>query len=52
MSASTYSVIYLFLVMAVFAGIVFWAYGKKRKKRFEQDAKIPFEDQNGPGRMG
>ena len=27
-----------------FAGIVWWAYGKDRKQRFEADAQIPLLD--------
>jgi cytochrome c oxidase cbb3-type subunit IV len=27
-----------------FLGIVWWAYGSSRKKRFEEDGKIPFEE--------
>jgi cytochrome c oxidase cbb3-type subunit 4 len=36
--------LYLLILIAVFAGIVVWAFGRKRKARFEKDAKIPFED--------
>jgi cbb3-type cytochrome oxidase subunit 3 len=25
-------------------GVVVWAFGSKRKRRFEKDAKIPFDD--------
>ncbi len=27
-----------------FLGIVWWAYGSSRKARFEEDGKIPFEE--------
>jgi cytochrome c oxidase cbb3-type subunit 4 len=33
------------LQMAVFLGIVWWAYGKARKGRFEEAAKIVLEDE-------
>jgi len=36
---------YLLLLIVLFAGVVIWAFGRKRKARFERDAKIPFEDQ-------
>jgi len=36
--------LYYLLLIAAFVGIVIWAFGRKRKKRFEKDAKIPFED--------
>jgi cytochrome c oxidase cbb3-type subunit 4 len=35
---------YLVILIVAFAGIVYWAFGRKRRKRFEQDARIPFED--------
>jgi cytochrome c oxidase cbb3-type subunit IV len=36
--------IYLLILIAAFVGIVIWAFGRKRKARFEKDAEIPFED--------
>jgi len=33
--------------MVLFLGIVFWAFRPKNKKRFEDDAQIPFKDENG-----
>jgi cytochrome c oxidase cbb3-type subunit 4 len=39
--------VYLLILVALFAGIVVWAFGSKRKKRFEDDAKIPFRDKDG-----
>ena len=36
--------VYHLLLIAAFIGIVIWAFGRKRKKRFEKDAKIPFND--------
>lgn len=36
--------LYLLILVALFAGIVIWAFGRKRKARFEKDARIPFED--------
>ena len=35
--------IYLILA-AAFIGIVIWVFGRKRKARFEADARIPFDD--------
>lgn len=35
---------YLLGLIALIAGVLVWAFGRKRKKRFEQDARIPFED--------
>jgi cbb3-type cytochrome oxidase subunit 3 len=36
--------IYHWLLIAAFAGIVIWAFARKRKARFEKDARIPFDD--------
>jgi cytochrome c oxidase cbb3-type subunit 4 len=32
------------LSLLAFIGIVVWAYGSRRKKRFEEAAKLPFAD--------
>jgi cytochrome c oxidase cbb3-type subunit IV len=34
-------------LMILFAGVVFWAFRPKNKKRFEDDARIPFREENG-----
>jgi cytochrome c oxidase cbb3-type subunit 4 len=39
--------IYLLILVAAFVGIVVWVFGRKRKARFEADARIPFDDENG-----
>jgi cytochrome c oxidase cbb3-type subunit 4 len=36
--------IYLLILIAAFIGIVIWVFGRKRKARFEADARIPFDD--------
>ncbi|MDX1693000.1 MAG: cbb3-type cytochrome c oxidase subunit 3 [Ketobacteraceae bacterium] len=33
------------LIMIAFAGVCWWAFGKKRKKRFDEAANLPFEDE-------
>lgn len=30
-------------LVAAFLGIVWWAFGARRKKRFEQDGEMPFK---------
>jgi cytochrome c oxidase cbb3-type subunit 4 len=35
--------IYHGLIIIAFIGVVIWAFGRKRKGRFEKDAEIPFE---------
>ena len=37
-------VVYLLALIALFGGVVVWAFGRKRKKRFEEDAKMPFRE--------
>ena len=32
------------ILIVLFAGIAVWAFSKERKARFDQDAKIPFDD--------
>jgi cytochrome c oxidase cbb3-type subunit IV len=39
--------IYHVLLIAGFIGVVIWAFGRKRKSRFKDDAKIPFKDGKG-----
>lgn len=36
--------LYLIVLIASFIGIVVWAFGARRKKRFESDGKIPFSE--------
>jgi cytochrome c oxidase cbb3-type subunit IV len=38
--------VFTLIILALFVGVVIWAFGKKRKARFEKDAEIPFEDKN------
>lgn len=36
--------IYLLILVVAFVGIVIWVYDRKRKARFEAEARIPFDD--------
>ncbi|HEY1364032.1 MAG TPA: CcoQ/FixQ family Cbb3-type cytochrome c oxidase assembly chaperone [Xanthobacteraceae bacterium] len=36
--------IYLLVLIAAFIGILIWVFGRKRRARFEKDARIPFDD--------
>jgi cbb3-type cytochrome oxidase subunit 3 len=36
-------VLFLLVPIAVFVGALVWAYGRKRKARFEEDGNIPFQ---------
>jgi cytochrome c oxidase cbb3-type subunit 4 len=38
--------LYLLILFIAFIGIVVWAFGRKRKARFERDARIPFEERD------
>ncbi len=40
-------VLYLVILVVLFVGIVAWVFARKRKARFEKDAKIPFDDRKG-----
>ena len=39
--------IYLLILVAAFIGIVIWVFSRKRKARFEADARIPLDDNKG-----
>ena len=39
--------IYLLILVAAFIGIVIWVYGRKRKARFEANARIPLDGDKG-----
>jgi cbb3-type cytochrome oxidase subunit 3 len=36
--------IYLLILVVAFVGIVIWVFGRKRKARFEANARIPLDD--------
>lgn len=38
--------IWTIMVMVFFLGVVVWAWGKKRKKEFDDAAMIPFREDN------
>ena len=39
-------------LLVLFVGIVYWAFGRRRKADFESAARIPLEDDDEPGRAG
>ena len=39
--------LWLVWLIILFGAVVWWAYRPKNRKRFEQDAKIPFKDDSG-----
>ncbi len=38
------------LVLLAFIGVCWWAFAPKRRKRFEEAAKLPFADEEQPQR--
>lgn len=44
MDTATIGAISTVLVTIAFFGVCFWAFSPKLKKRFEEDAKLPFAD--------
>jgi cytochrome c oxidase cbb3-type subunit IV len=40
------------VTLLIFVAIVWWAYGKGRKSRFERAASSVLDDQDSPGRPG
>ncbi len=45
MDFGTIHSIYTVVLFASFIGIVWWAFSKKRKARFEEDANLVFADE-------
>lgn len=37
------------VMLALFIGILYWAFRPKNRKRFQKDAEIPFHDDEGKG---
>lgn len=35
-------VVFVIGLIALFGGVLIWAFGRKRKKRFEEDGRVPF----------
>jgi len=53
MDSGTISGIVTAVFVIVFIGIVWWAYSKGNKQRFEEDGKLPFiEEDDTPGKQG
>lgn len=48
MDSGTVGAISTVLVTIAFFGVCFWAFSPKLKKRFEEDAKLPFADDEQP----
>ncbi|MGF1755657.1 cbb3-type cytochrome oxidase subunit 3 [Vibrio profundi] len=48
MDIITFQSIWTVTVFACFIGIVWWAFGKNRKSRFDEDANLVFADEAQP----
>ena len=46
MDINTLRSISTILVLLAFIGVCWWAFSPKRRKRFEEAAKLPFADEN------
>ncbi len=45
MDVNTVRAVFTLLALLAFVGVVVWAYSSKNKKRFEEDALLPFADE-------
>lgn len=45
MDVATYHSIYTVVLVVIFAAIVIWAYSKRRKKDFDEAARLPLDDE-------
>lgn len=45
MTLSTFHALWTTLLLAVFIGIVIWAYSSKRRARFDAAARLPLDDE-------
>jgi len=52
MDSGTISGIVTVVFLAVFIGIIWWAYSKGNKQRFEDDGKLPFADDDSTAKQG
>ena len=52
MDSGTISGIVTAVFVAVFIGIVWWAYSKGNKQHFEDAAKLPFSEDDSPAKQG
>lgn len=48
MDPGTVSGIFTAILIVVFLGIVFWAYSRKRRRDFEEAARLPLDDEDRP----
>ncbi len=47
MDLSTFRGLITIVAMLAFLGVVWWAYSASNRRRFEEDARLPFSDEAG-----
>jgi len=52
MDSGTLSGIVTVIFIVVFIGIVWWAFSKRNKQRFEDAGKLPFDEDDAPAQKG
>ncbi len=52
MDSGTLSGIVTVICIAVFVGIVWWAYSRSNKERFEDASRLPFAEDDLPAQKG
>lgn len=52
MDSGTLSGIVTVIFIVVFIGIVWWAFSKRNKQRFEDAGKLPFDEDDTPAQKG
>ncbi len=52
MDTTSFHASYTVVLLVVFIGIVWWAFSRRRKKGFEEAARLPFEDEQHEERPG
>jgi cytochrome c oxidase cbb3-type subunit 4 len=45
MDVNSVRAVFTLLALLSFLGVIFWAYSSKNKERFEEDAMLPFADE-------
>ncbi len=45
---TTFQIVWTIILFIIFVGIVAWAFGSRQKKRFEEAARLPLDDDREP----
>ena len=52
MDVNTFRGLITIVAMLAFLGVVWWAYRSANRRRFEEDARLPFADETGDPNAG